>query len=89
MKIMIFLSLSLILSSCNDYKHVRDEAYNKNNPHAKDLLLHGYNRKVDVYIDYETINRALNGDEDCKQIIYSQMDMLKSSPTHVHVFKPF
>ena len=85
-RVLICLGILCCLSSCTDYSKVREEAYKKNNPHAKELLLHGFNCKASEYIDTETINRALEGDEEAKLIIYAQMQMLRGMPSsHTHV----
>lgn len=84
-KLYIFL-LMFTLTACYDYNRVKKEAYKKNNIHAKELLLNGYNKKIDEFLDGETIDRALDGDEEAKRIIYAQMQILKGMPsTKTHI----
>jgi hypothetical protein len=57
------------------------DGYRENNPHAKDLLLHGLNSEASSYISSTLIERALNGDEEAKLMIYAQMESLKGMPS--------
>ena len=78
----IFL-LGVMMCAC-DHVHVMTE-YKNGNPHARDLLLHGFNMKNSEYISTHLINRALDGDEEAKTIIYSQIKSLgpiQQSNTH-------
>lgn len=86
MKLLCLLLLSLCMVSCTDYSKVMKQ-YKDNNPHAKDLLSHGFNMKNSEYISTECIERSLKGDEEAKSIVYAQIDTLKgvnSSSSHVY-----
>jgi len=79
MKFLMVLLMSLLLVGCSDHGHVMYE-YRSGNKHASDLLLHGFNVKNSSHISTFLINRALHGDEEAKQIIYSQIESLKGLP---------
>lgn len=60
--------------------------YKKGNPDARDLLLHGINEKNCYYVDSYLLKRALQGDEEAKNIIYAQINTLSNMPeekTHI------
>jgi hypothetical protein len=66
------------LTSCDHSRVMR--AYHSNNPHARELLHHGFNLKVAEYIDSDLIKNALKGDTDAKEIIFAQMELLRAMP---------
>ncbi len=82
MKWVLIFFLMIVLTAC-DYQDVMKE-YKRNSPHAKDLLLHGYNSKVDCNISSILIERALDGDEEAKLMIYAQIEVLRGMPSRSH-----
>ena len=82
MKYFLVLSLMIILTSCDYYDVMK--GYKQESPHAKDLLFHGYNQRIDDYISSILIKRALEGDEEAKLMIYAQIDVLRGMPTNSH-----
>ena len=60
--------------------------YKTGNKHATDLLLHGFQEKNSLYIASELIDRALQGDEEAKLIIYAQINTLRGIPTSNSTF---
>jgi len=66
--------------------------YKKGNIHARDLLLNGLNEKNSSQLNCYLIEKALDGDEDAKNIIYAQIETLKgerrSKTTYIPVCVP-
>lgn len=75
----ISLCCFIFTMSCTDHDRIMKE-YEKGNPNAEELLLHGLNAKNSHYIRSSLLDRALNGDEKSKQIIYAQIRTLGSCP---------
>lgn len=62
--------------------------YKEGNPHARDLLLHGLNEENSNHIDDYLINKALEGDEEAKEIIYAQIDTLRGIGNYTNKYIP-
>lgn len=83
MKKYLFFLICLILTSCTDHAKVMNE-YENGNENAKEILLHGFNMQNSEYISSSLIKKALEGDEEAKEIIYSQIDTLRGINSSCH-----
>lgn len=73
--ILLVLAALFGLAWVCDYNKVM-RAYDQGNPHAVELLQHGFNIKNAQHISTTLIKKALQGDEEAKQMIYAQIDTL-------------
>lgn len=69
--ILAFIALTGFTSCTTQYLDVEQAAFN-GNPHAKELLLAGFNRYASSYISNVLIQKALAGDEEAKAIVLAQ-----------------
>jgi hypothetical protein len=74
--IIFVIIIVLVCWRARSYDKVWHE-YENGNQHAKELLFHGFNRSMSKNISTTLIERALEGDEESKQIIIQQ---IKCSP---------
>jgi hypothetical protein len=75
MRFISIILLAILLCACT-HDRVMGK-YKSGNPHARDLLLHGLNEKNAEYVSSFLVDRALEGDEEAKAIIYAQIDTLR------------
>lgn len=66
-----FIALTTVTSCTSEYLDVEQAAFN-GNPHAKELLLAGFNRYASSYISTVLIQKALAGDEEAKAMVIAQ-----------------
>ncbi len=85
MKGVFIFILGIIFTSCTDHQKVMNE-YKKGNPHAKELLLHGFHQRNSEYISSTLIDRALRGDEEAQNIIYAQIETMHGMPQSRYMY---